>query len=115
MCRSTKDGKRRCPSCSSDSSVARANGNRRASRQARRRVVELLRSRGLVATAAALQDSPPSVLAEFMAALRIPASVLGDAPMPSTHSGPPSAAALVASARAELSALKESSDERRMS
>lgn len=83
MCRSLKNGqRRRCPSCSAFPAAARANGNRRQSRMARRRVVDHLNGLGLVDTAAAVLAAPPSVLAPFMAAAGIDPAILGDVPMP---------------------------------
>lgn len=106
MCRSTKHGSgRRCPSCGSYAAVAKANANRRLSREARKKVVDHLREQGLVETAAALQAAPPSVLAEFMEKTGLDPEILGDTPMPSTHSKPPSAAELVALAESERARL----------
>lgn len=105
MCRSAKHGGRRCPGCGSYGAVAKANGNRRLGRLARKKVVDHLTEQGLVATAKAILAAPPSVLPEFMKAMGIEESVLGDTPMPSTHSNPPSAGLLIAAAKAEQEAL----------
>ncbi|WP_262490983.1 ADP-ribosyltransferase [Mycobacterium simiae] len=72
---------------------------------ARKKVVDHLTEQGLVATAKAILAAPPSVLPEFMKAMGIDESVLGDTPMPSNHSNPPSAGLLVAAAKAEQAAL----------
>jgi hypothetical protein len=83
MCRSLKNGqRRRCPSCSAFPAAARANGNRRQSRTARRKLVDHLHGLGLVDTATAVLAAPPSVLAPFMAATGIAPAILGDIPMP---------------------------------
>lgn len=105
MCRSTQHGGRRCPGCGSYGAAAKANGNRRLGRLARKKVVDHLTEQGLVATAKAILAAPPSVLPEFMKAMGIEESVLGDTPMPSTHSNPPSAGLLIAAAKAEQDAL----------
>lgn len=105
MCRSTKHGGRRCPGCGSYGAAARANGNRRLGRLARKKVVDHLTEQGLVATAKAILSAPPSILPEFMKAMGIEESVLGDTPMPSTHANPPSAGLLIAAAKAEQAAL----------
>ncbi|WP_342314812.1 ADP-ribosyltransferase (plasmid) [Mycobacterium avium subsp. hominissuis] len=105
MCRSTQHGGRRCPGCGSYGAAAKANGNRRLGRLARKKVVDHLTEQGLVATAKAILAAPPSVLPEFMKAMGIEESVLGDTPMPSTHSNPPSAGLLIAAAKAEQAAL----------
>jgi hypothetical protein len=101
MCRSLRNGqRRRCPSCTSYPSAARANGNRRLGRLARRKVVDHLHSRGLDDSAAAVLAASPSVLGEFMSALGIDHAVLGDTPMPGP--GPTSPTALIAAAKAEV-------------
>ncbi|MEV6774366.1 ADP-ribosyltransferase [Nocardia sp. NPDC051030] len=106
MCRSKDHGSgRRCPGCGSYAASAKANANRRLSREARAKVVRHLQEQGLVETAAALQAAPPSVLAEFMERTGVDVSVLGDTPMPSTHAHPPSAQDLVALAQSERAAL----------
>ena len=105
MCRSTKHGGRRCPGCGSYGAAAKANGNRRLGRLARKKVVDHLTEQGLVATAKAILAAPPSVLPEFMKAMGIEESVLGDTPLPSTHANPPSAGLLIAAAKAEQAAL----------
>lgn len=105
MCRSTKHGGRRCPGCGSYGAAAKANGNRRLGRLARKKVVDHLTEQGLVATAKAILSAPPSILPEFMKAMGIEESVLGDTPMPSTHAHPPSAGLLIAAAKAEQAAL----------
>ncbi|QIV79594.1 hypothetical protein EXE63_00670 (plasmid) [Mycolicibacterium frederiksbergense] len=105
MCRSTKHGGRRCPGCGSYGAAAKANGNRRLGRMARKKVVDHLTEQGLVDTAKAILSAPPSILPEFMKAMGIEESVLGDVPMPSTHANPPSAGLLIAAAKAEQAAL----------
>lgn len=105
MCRSTSHGGRRCPGCGSYGAAAKANGNRRLGRLARKKVVNHLTEQGLVTTAKAILSAPPSILPEFMKAMGIDESVLGDTPMPSTHSNPPSAGLLIAAAKAEQAAL----------
>ena len=105
VCRSTKHGGRRCPGCGSYGAAAKANGNRRLGRLARKKVVDHLTEQGLVATAKAILAAPPSVLPEFMKAMGIEESVLGDTPLPSTHANPPSAGLLIAAAKAEQAAL----------
>lgn len=105
MCRSTKHGGRRCPGCGSYGAAAKANGNRRLGRLARKKVVDHLTEQGLHATAKAILAAPPSVLPEFMKAMGIEESVLGDTPLPSTHANPPSAGLLIAAAKAEQAAL----------
>lgn len=110
MCRSLKNGKRRrCPSCTSYPAVARANGNRRQSRLARRKVVDHLDSLGLVETAAAVLAAPPSMLAPFMAAMDIDPAILGDVPMPGAGPNGADATALVEQATAERAQLKRRS------
>lgn len=102
MCRSKKHGTgRRCPGCGSYAAAAKANANRRLSREARRKVVEHLKGLGLVESAAAVQKAPPSILKEFMEGMGISTDILGDTPLPSTHSKPPSAKLLIAQAKAE--------------
>ncbi|RFZ10368.1 ADP-ribosyltransferase exoenzyme [Mycobacterium marinum] len=108
MCRSTKDGGRRCPGCGSYRAAAKANGNRRLGRLARKKVVDQLIAQGLVGTAKAILSAPPSILPEFMKAMEIDQSVLGGTPMPSAHSNPPSASLLIAAAKAEQSARASS-------
>src|SRR5690606_11095881 len=72
MCRSKSHGSgRRCPGCGSYKAAAKANGNRRLAREARRKVVEHLKEQGLVESAAAVLAAPPSVLKEFMEGLGI--------------------------------------------
>lgn len=105
MCRSNKDGGRRCPGCGGFKAAAKANGNRRLGRLARKKVVDHLTEQGLTQTAKAILAAPPSLLPEFMAAMGIDPAILGDTPMPSTHSNPPSAGLLVAQALAERDAL----------
>jgi hypothetical protein len=102
MCRSLKNGaRRRCPSCTSYPAAARANGNRRQGRLARRKVVDHLNSIGLADTASAVLAAPPSLLAPFIAALDIDPAVLGDVPMPGTGPNGGSAAALIEQATSE--------------
>ncbi|MGH3582626.1 MAG: hypothetical protein ACRDUB_13645, partial [Mycobacterium sp.] len=72
---------------------------------ARKKVVDHLTELGLVDTAKAILSAPPSILPEFMKAMGIEESVLGDLPMPSTHANPPSAGLLIAAAKAEQVAL----------
>ncbi|EHB48759.1 hypothetical protein MycrhDRAFT_5600 [Mycolicibacterium rhodesiae JS60] len=101
MCRSLKNGhRRRCPSCTSYPAAARANGNRRLGRLARRKVVDHLLSRRLDDSAAAVLAASPSVLSEFMTALSIDRAVLGDTPMPGA--GPTSPTVLISAAKAEV-------------
>lgn len=96
MCRSLKDGtRRRCASCTSYPAAARANGNRRQGRLARRKVVDHLNGMGLVDTASAVLASPPSMLGPFMAALDIDPAVLGEVPMPGTGPNGSDASALI--------------------
>jgi hypothetical protein len=110
MCRSLKNGqRRRCPSCTSYPAVARANGNRRQSRLARRKVVDHLDSLGLVETAAAVLAAPPSMLAPFMAAMDIDPAILGGVPMPGAGPNGADATALVEQATAERAQLKRRS------
>ena len=102
MCRSLKNGqRRRCPSCTSFPAAARANGNRRQGRLARRRVVDHLTGVGLVDTANAVMAAPPSVLAPFMAAAGIDPTILGDVPMPGIGPNGVDATALVQLANSE--------------
>ncbi|WP_342314809.1 hypothetical protein LIX17_25570 (plasmid) [Mycobacterium avium subsp. hominissuis] len=102
MCRSLKDGtRRRCASCTSYPAAARANGNRRQSRLARRKIVDHLNGLGLVDTASAVLAAPPSMLAPFMAALDIDPAVLGDVPMPGTGPNGSDATALIQKATSE--------------
>jgi hypothetical protein len=68
-------------------------------------VVDHLAEQGLTGTAKLILAAPPSVLPEFMAAMGIDPAILGDIPMPSTHSNPPSAGLLIAQAKAEQAAL----------
>lgn len=107
MCRSKGHGTagRRCPGCGSYKAAAKANGNRRLGREARKKVVDHLKEQGLVEAAAAIQAAPPSVLQEFMAGLGIDSEVLGKTPMPSAHANPPSAKLLIAQAKAEREKL----------
>lgn len=106
MCRSKSHGSgRRCPGCGSYKAAAKANGNRRLAREARRKVVEHLKEQGLVESAAAVLAAPPSVLKEFMEGLGIDPEILGKTPMPSTHANPPSAKLLIAQAKAERDKL----------
>ena len=106
MCRSKGHGTgRRCPGCGSYAAAAKANGNRRLGREARKKVVDHLKAEGLLDTAAAIQAAPPSVLQEFMEGLGIDPEILGKTPMPSTHSNPPSAKLLIAQAKAEREKL----------
>ncbi|EHB48764.1 hypothetical protein MycrhDRAFT_5605 [Mycolicibacterium rhodesiae JS60] len=105
MCRSTKHGGRRCPGCGSYGAAAKANGNRRLGRIARKKVVDYLTEQGLVDTAKSILSAPPSILPEFMKAMNIDESVLGDTPMPSSHANPPSAGLLIAAAKAEQAKL----------
>lgn len=105
MCRSSTEGGRRCPGCGSLRASAKANGNRRLGRLARKSVVDHLAEQGLTGTAKLILAAPPSVLPEFMAAMGIDPAILGDIPMPSTHSNPPSAGLLIAQAKAEQAAL----------
>lgn len=102
MCRSLKDGtRRRCPSCTSYPAAARANGNRRLGRLARRKVVDHLNGIGLTETASAVLAAPPSMLAPFLAALDIDPAILGDVPLPGTGPSGSDAAALIRQARSE--------------
>ncbi|RFZ10370.1 hypothetical protein DSM43518_02284 [Mycobacterium marinum] len=102
MCRSLKSGtRRRCPGCTSYPATARANGNRRQGRLARRKVANHLNSIGLVDTASAVLASPPSMLAPFMAALDIDPAILGDVSMPGTGPTGSNAAALIERAASE--------------
>ncbi|WP_230591072.1 ADP-ribosyltransferase [Rhodococcoides fascians] len=106
MCRSKSHGTgRRCPGCGSYESAAKANGNRRLSREARKKVVDHLKGQGMVDTAAAIQAAPPSVLKEFLEGMGIDPEILGKTPMPSTHANPPSAKLLIAQAKAEREKL----------
>lgn len=105
MCRAIEHGGRRCPGCGGYAAAAKANGNRRLGRLARKKVVDHLKAAGLTNAASAIQAAPPSILPEFMAAMGIDKSILGDIPMPSTHSNPPSAGLLIAAAKAEHEAL----------
>lgn len=106
MCRSKAHGTgRRCPGCGSYAAAAKANGNRRLGREARKKVVDHLKEQGLVESAAAIQAAPPSVLQEFMSGLGIDPEVLGKTPMPSAHANPPSAKLLIAQAKAERDKL----------
>lgn len=91
--------RRRCASCTSYPAAARANGNRRLGRLARRKIADHLKATGLSDTAAAVLAAPPSLLSEFMAAMGINQAVLGDTPMPGD--GPASAAGLIATAKSE--------------
>jgi hypothetical protein len=117
MCRSPTNGqRRRCPSRASYPSAARANGNRRLGRLARRKVVDHLRSRGLVDSAAAVLAASPSVLAEFMSAMGIDRAVLGDTPMPGPGWTSPTALTLAAKAEvARRQAAQRRSVERQWS
>lgn len=72
---------------------------------ARAKVVDYLKEQGLVDTAKSILAAPPSILPEFMKAMNIDESVLGDTPMPSTHANPPSAGLLIAAAKAEQAKL----------
>ncbi|CQD02022.1 hypothetical protein H7I87_03130 [Mycobacterium timonense] len=102
MCRSLKDGtRRRCPSCTSYPAAARANGNRRQGRLARRKVVDHLNGIGLTKTANAVLAAPPSMLAPFLAALDIDPAILGDVPLPGTGPRGSDAAALIQQATSE--------------
>ncbi|MDA0252658.1 MAG: ADP-ribosyltransferase domain-containing protein [Actinomycetota bacterium] len=105
MCRSNSDGGRRCPGCGGFKAAAKANGNRRLGRLARKKVVDHLAEQGLSQSAKAILAAPPSLLPEFMTALGIDPGILGDTPMPSTHAKPPSAGLLIAQALAEREAL----------
>lgn len=106
MCRSKAHGTgRRCPGCGSYKAAAKANGNRRLGREARKKVVDHLKEQGLVETAAAIQAAPPSVLKEFMEGLGIDPEILGKTPMPSTHANPPSAKLLIVQAKVERDKL----------
>lgn len=105
MCRSNSDGGRRCPGCGGFKAAAKANGSRRLGRLARKKVVDYLAEQGLTESAKAILAAPPSLLPEFMEALRIDPAILGDTPMPSAHANPPSAGLLVAQALAERDAL----------
>ncbi|TCN53466.1 ADP-ribosyltransferase exoenzyme [Rhodococcus sp. SMB37] len=106
MCRSKAHGSgRRCPGCGSYKAAAKANGNRRLAREARKKVVDHLKEQGLIESAAAIQAAPPSVLKEFMEGLGIDPEILGKTPMPSTHANPPSAKLLIAQAMAEKEKL----------
>ncbi|GAB7065869.1 hypothetical protein [Mycolicibacterium hodleri] len=107
MCRSLKNGqRRRCPSCTSYPAAARANGNRRQGRLARRKVVDHLESLGLVETAAAVLAAPPSVLATFMAATDIDPAILGEVPMPGAGPNGADVTALVEKATSERAQQK---------
>ncbi|WP_099020887.1 hypothetical protein [Mycolicibacterium palauense] len=107
MCRSLKNGqRRRCPSCTSYPAAARANGNRRQGRLARRKVVDHLERIGLTETAAAVLASPPSVLASFMAATDIDPAVLGEVPMPGAGPNGVDVTALVEKATSERAQRK---------
>lgn len=102
MCRSLKDGtRRRCPSCTSYPAAARANGNRRLGRLARRKVVDHLNSIGLTETASAVFAAPPSMLAPLLAALDIDPAIVGDVPLPGTGPSGSDAAALIQQATSE--------------
>ncbi|WP_420878963.1 ADP-ribosyltransferase domain-containing protein [Rhodococcus sp. (in: high G+C Gram-positive bacteria)] len=105
MCRSIEDGGRRCPSCSGYSAAARMNSNKARNRKVRALVVAHLKEQGLVETAAAVQQAAPSMMPELMQELGIDQSILGGLALPSTHMGPPSAAALIEQAAAEREAL----------
>lgn len=106
MCRSKGHGTgRRCPGCGSYESAAKANGNRRLSREARKKVVAYLKDQGMNNAAAAIQAAPPSVLKEFMEGMGIDPEILGKTPLPSTHANPPSAKLLIAQAKAEREKL----------
>ena len=107
VCRAKVEGGRRCPACGAYPAAAKANANRRHGREARRKLVEHLRSLGLLETAAAVQAAPPSMLPELMEALNVDPAILGTTPLPSTHSNPPSAAEILAIAEAERIALAE--------
>ncbi|KKF03790.1 hypothetical protein WN67_00645, partial [Mycolicibacterium obuense] len=107
MCRSLKNGqRRRCPSCTSYPAAARANGNRRQGRLARRKVVDHLESLGLAETAAAVLAAPPSVLATFMAATDIDPAILGEVPMPGAGPNGADVTALVEKATSERAQQK---------
>jgi hypothetical protein len=103
----TTPAERPRPWRSNPAEAAKANGSRRRSRAARKKVVDHLTARGLVRTARIVWVSPPSLLPEFMTALDISPDILGDLPMPGTGPAPAPAAAAIAAARAELDALAE--------
>ena len=104
MCRAKHKGGRRCPHCGSYAAVAKANGNRRAAREARRAVVEHLTALGLTQTAAAVLAAPPSTLTEFLAGAHLDPALVDSIKLPSTHSGAPSAAHLLQTLAAERAA-----------
>lgn len=107
MCRSLKNGtRRRCPSCTSYPAAARANGNRRQGRLARRTIVDHLHDAGLIDTASAVLAAPPSMLGPFMAAMDIDPAILGDIPMPGTGPNGADATALIAQASSERARQK---------
>jgi hypothetical protein len=103
MCRTRNNGHRRCPSCTSYPAQARANGNRRMGRLARRKVATHLHDMGLKDTAAAVLSAPPSVLADFVEVVGIDSAVLGDTPLPGAS--PTAATELITVADAELDKL----------
>lgn len=106
VCRSKGHGTgRRCPGCGSYGAAAKANGNRRLGREARRKVVDHLKEQGLHDAATSIQAAPPSLLKEFMEGIGIDPAILGKTPMPSTHANPPSAKLLIAQAKAEKDKL----------
>lgn len=105
MCRSVTSGRpRRCASCTSYPAAARANGNRRMGRLARRAVAEHLQARDLTETAAAVMSSPPSMLAAVMAAVGVDDAVLNGVPTPAAAAAA-AAAPLVAVATEEAGRL----------
>ena len=105
MCRSIKEGARRCPGSCSYASQLAGNGNARRARMARQKLVAHLKEEGLPDTAMKIQAARPSVLPVFMAELGIDAGILGDVPMPKIGARSSSAGPLIASAKAEQQAL----------
>lgn len=87
---------------SSPAEAAKANGDRRRARAARKKIVDHLTSRGLVKTAKIVWTSPPSMLPAFMDALDISADILDGQPMPGTGPKPAPADLAIATARTEI-------------
>lgn len=93
MCRSVTTGEpRRCASRTNYAAAATMRRHRRLARDARRAVASYLSDQGLPKAAAAVMAAPPSMLAEFIRRFGVPASVLGELPMPGTGPKPASAA-----------------------
>lgn len=67
-------------------------------------MVEHLKALGLAETAAAVLAAPPSMLAEFLAGADLDPALAESIKLPSTHSGAPSAAALLHTLAAERAA-----------